>query len=425
MTPDNIYILIYIVILLALSSFFSGMEIAYLTSDKLRIELDRNRGGITGRILTILFRNPNNYITTILVGNNIVLVMYGLFMSQILDPILHRFITSDGLLLLTNSIISTLIIIIFGEYLPKSQFKKDPNGIMRHLALPIVLSYVVLYPISILCTKLSQGILFLMGKKNQAIPHARLTTIDLDHYLSESYSSDGPSGSLDTEVKIIQNALDFSDVKARDCMVPRNEIVACSLETSLEELTNIFISTGLSKVIVYKESIDDVVGYIHCSEIFKGKDWQERMQSAVYVPDSTYGHKLMKQLMQHKKSIAIVIDEMGGTSGIITLEDLVEEIFGNIEDEHDRKKLIERKIDDNTYIISGRSEIDDLNERFALGLPESDEYNTLAGLILYYNRDIPNSKEVVVVDNFSFKILRSSSTRIELIKLTILEKSNS
>lgn len=210
--------------------------------------------------------------------------MYGLFMSQVLDPILQRFITSDGILLLVNSILSTLIIIVFGEYLPKSQFKKDPNGVMRHLALPIVFSYFLLYPISILCTKLSQGILYLMGKRNQSIPHAQLTTIDLDHYLSESFSSDGSFGSLDTEVKIIQNAIDFSDVRARDCMIPRNEIVACSLETSLEELTNIFISTGLSKVIVYKESIDDVVGYIHCSEIFKGKDWQERMQSAIYVP---------------------------------------------------------------------------------------------------------------------------------------------
>lgn len=420
MVSNDIYILIYIAILLVLSAFFSGMEIAYLTSDKLRIELDRNRGGLTGRILTLLFRNPAHYITTMLVGNNIVLVMYGLFMSQLLDPLLQRFITSDGLLLLVNSLLSTLVIIVFGEYLPKSQFKKDPNGIMRHLALPIALSYVVLYPISFLCTKISRGILFILGRRNQNLPHTRLSTIDLDHYLSESFSSDGSFGSLDTEVKIIQKAIDFSDVRARDCMIPRNEIVACSLDTSIEELTNIFISTGLSKVIVYKESIDNVVGYIHCSEVFKGKRWQERMKSAIYIPDSAYGHKLMKQLMQRKKSVAIVIDEMGGTSGIITLEDLVEEIFGNIEDEHDRKKLIERKVDDNTYIISGRSEIDDLNERFGLKLPENDEYNTLAGLILFYNRDIPDPQEVVVVDRFSFKILRSSSTRIELIKLTIL-----
>lgn len=400
------------------------MEIAYLTSDRLRIELDRNKGGLMGRILTLLFRNPENYVTTMLVGNNIVLVMYGLMMAQVLDPLLARFIGSDGVLLLLNSIISTLVIIVFGEYLPKSQFKKDPNSTMRHLAFPVVFFYIILYPISIFCTFLSRGILLLLGNRSRSIAQTRLTTVDLDHYLSENLSNNGIVGNLDTEVKILQNAIDFTDVRARDCMIPRNEIVACDLETSSEELTNIFISTGLSKVIVYRENIDDVIGYIHSSEMFRGEGWQKRMKTALYIPESTYGHKLMKLLMQKKKSIAIVIDEMGGTAGIVTLEDIVEELFGDIEDEHDRKKLIQRKLDDKNYILSGRSEIDDLNEQFNLGLPESDEYNTLAGLILAYNRDIPETKEVVVINHFSFKILRSSSTRIELIKLSILEAND-
>ncbi len=403
---------------LLLSGFFSGMEIAYLSSDRLRVELDRNKGGLTGRILTLLFKNPENYITTMLVGNNIVLVMYGLLMTVILDPILEKYISIDWLLLLINSLISTMVIIIFGEYLPKSYFKKNSNSVMRFFALPVVFFYIILFPLSIFCTYLSMGVLKILGSKKDDLSQKRLTSVELDHYLSENLTKDGGSGELDTEVKILQKAIDFKNIRARDCMIPRNEIIACEQKTDIEDLKQLFISTGLSKVIVYEDSIDDVIGYIHSSEIFKGSNWQARMKTALYVPESTNGDKLMKLLMQKKCSIAIVIDEMGGTSGIITLEDLVEEIFGEIEDEHDLRKLEKRQINENTYVISARSEIDELNELFGLELPESDEYNTLAGLILYHNCSIPQVDEIVEVGNFSFKILKSTSTRIELIELT-------
>lgn len=411
-----------LIVLLIFSAFFSGMEIAYLTSDRLRVEVDLSKGGWSSKALKMLFRNPDNYVTTMLVGNNIVLVMYGLLMSYILDPYLEHFIHSSGLLVLADSLLSTLVIIIFGEYLPKSQFKRNPNSAMRHFSLLAAFFYFVLYPLTLFCAFLSKGFFRLMGVRgNQSVVHKRLTTVDLDHYLSETLSHDDDQGALDTEVKIIQNAIDFSDVQARDCMIPRSEMVACDLDTPLEELRDIFVRTGLSKVIVYDGSVDNVVGYIHSSEMFRGEEWQKRMKKALFVPESTFGHKLMKQLMQRKQSIAIVVDELGGTAGIVTMEDLVEEIFGDIEDEHDKKQLVIRQLDEHNYIFSARCEIDLLNEDFHLNLPESDEYNTLAGLILAHHGDIPKTREIVSIGKFRFTILRSISTRIELVKLTLTD----
>lgn len=420
--PLSLLPLLGIVALLILSAFFSGMEIAYLTSDRLRVEVDLSKGGVVSKALKMLFRNPDRYVTTMLVGNNIVLVMYGLLMSFILDPYLEGFIHSRGLLVLVDSLISTLVIIVFGEYLPKSEFKRNPNSVMRHFSLVAAFFYFVLLPITLFCSALSRGVLWLLGVRgNQAVVHKRLTTIDLDHYLSDTLSHHDDQGALDTEVKIIQNAIDFTDVRARDCMVPRSEVVACDLDTPLEVLKEIFVSTGLSKVIVYSESIDNVVGYIHSSEMFRGDDWQQRMKQALFVPESTFGHKLMKQLMQRKQSVAIVVDELGGTAGIVTMEDLVEEIFGDIEDEHDKKRLVIRRVDEHNYIFSARCEIDLINEKYHLRLPESDEYNTLAGLILAHHGDIPKAREVVEVGKLRFTILRSSSTRIELVKLTMAD----
>lgn len=414
--------LILLLLVLALSAFFSGMEIAYLSSDRLRLEVDLSRQkGISKKALRMLFRNPERYVTTMLLGNNIVLVMYGLLMSLLLDPYLEQFITSDGVVLVVDLLISTIIIIIFGEYLPKAYFKRDPNSTLSFFSLPAIFFYLILYPITWLSSVLSKGLLLLLGVKNSgSIAHRQHTTVDLDHYLSDTLAQED-EGTLDTEVKIIQNAMEFSQVRARDCMVPRREVVACDLETSMEDLRALFVSTGLSKVIVYSETIDNVVGYIHSSEMFRGEGWQQRMKKALFVPESTFGQKLMMQLMQRKQSIAIVVDELGGTAGIVTMEDLVEEIFGDFEDEHDKKKLTARKIDNKNYLFSARCEIDFINEQYNINLPESEEYNTLGGLILSTHGDIPNTGEIIEVGRFRFTILRALSTRIELVKVTLID----
>ena len=311
--PFSLLSVLGVIALLILSAFFSGMEIAYLTSDRLRVEVDLSKGGVVSKALKMLFRNPDRYVTTVLVGNNIVLVMYGLLMSLILDPYLEQFIHSGWILVLVDSLISTLVIIVFGEYLPKSQFKRNPNSAMRHFSLLSAFFYFLLLPITLFCSVLSRGFLRLMGVRgNQAVVHRHLTTIDLDHYLSDTLLHDDDQGTLNTEVKIIQNAIGFSDVRARDCMVPRSEVVACDLATPLETLRGLFVSTGLSKIIVYDGSIDNVVGYIHSSEMFRGDDWQQRMKQALFVPESVFGHKLMKQLMQRKQSVAIVVDGRNG-----------------------------------------------------------------------------------------------------------------
>ena len=414
-------IYVYLVLIVILSAFFSGSEIAYLSVDRLRIELDRDKGGGRGYVLSMLYNHPDRFISTMLVGNNIVLVVYGLLMSRLLNPLLSFFIAYDWLSLIVNTLLSTFFIVVFGEYLPKASFRRNPNETIDHFLYPLAFFYVLLYPLSLFCTAISRLFILIVAPKGKNKPTARrLTTIDLNHYLAENNGENVNGGhELDTEVKIIRKAIDFSNVQARDCMIPRNEIVACDYDTDMEDLKQLFIQSGLTKIVVYKENIDNVVGYIHSSEMFKGEDWQERLKSAVFVPESMFGNKLMEILMQQKKSIAIVIDELGGTAGLITLEDLVEEIFGDIQDEHDTNSIIAKKQDENTYILSGRLEIDDANERLNLNLPESDDYLTIAGLILSAYPHIPNPGEVVVIDRFSFRILRSSESKIDLVKLTI------
>lgn len=409
-----------ILISILFSGFFSGLEIAFLQSDKLRMELDRTQGGVVGKILSMLFKHPDRYITTMLVGNNIVLVLYGLWLAQWIEPWLAQWISSEYIIVLCNSLIATLIIVVFGEYLPKVAYRKNPNRTMSRMAFPLLFVYIILFPVSMLCTFLSRFFLWIMGRKpSNEEGMRRLSTVDLEHYLSVNRSTEGANQEFDTEVKIIQNAIDFSNVQARDCMVPRNEIVACDISTDIERLKEMFVSSGLTKIVVYQQHIDHVVGYIHSAEVFKGADWQRRINTAIFVPESIYGHKLMSMMMKRKKTVAIVIDEMGGTSGLVTLEDLVEEIFGDIEDEHDTNRMIMKKQSEDVYILSGRLEIDSVNERFAIDLPESDDYMTIAGLILDANPHIPEVGDVVEIGRFTFKILRSTETKIELVQLKI------
>ena len=372
-------IIIYLLITMAFSAFFSGMEIAFVSVDKLRFEMDR-KGGVSSRILSLFFRNPNDFISTMLVGNNIALVIYGILMAQIIgDNLLAGWITNHFVMVLVQTVISTLIILVTGEFLPKTLFKINPNLALNVCAVPLFICYVVLYPISKFSSGVSYLFLRLFGMKvNKEASAKAFGKVDLDYFVQSSIDNAESEETLDTEVKIFQNALDFSAVKIRDCIVPRTEVVAVALDTSLEELKGRFVESGISKIIVYDGNIDNVVGYIHSSEMFRSpKDWRDHVKEVPIVPETMAAHKLMKLFMQQKKTIAVVVDEFGGTSGIVSLEDLVEEIFGDIEDEHDNTSYICKQIGEHEYVLSARLEIEKVNETFNLELPESDDYLTV------------------------------------------------
>lgn len=411
--------LVYILISLLFSAFFSGMEIAFVSSNKLRFELDKTDKSLSSRILDIFYRNPSRFITTMLVGNNIALVVYGLQMAILLEPYIARFVSSEALIVLLQSVISTLLILVTGEFIPKMIFKINPNFSLRLFAFPLFVIYIVLYPLSTFSSLLSFVLLKLAGIKNlQHSTDRALGKVDLDYFIQQSIEDAPQNSNMDKEVKIFQNALDFSNVRLRDCIVPRTEIVACDTDATLDELKNKFIETGLSKIIVYKENIDDIIGYIHSSELFAHPgNWTDVVRPVPIVPETMAANRLMKVLMGNKKSMAVVVDEFGGTAGIVTLEDLVEEIFGEIEDEHDTRSYVARKVSENEYILSGRMEIDTLNEKFGLELPESDNYVTIAGFILYYLEKFPKLNETVEIGRFSFKILKMTATKIELVRM--------
>ena len=416
--------MIYLYILLSLiaSAFFSGMEIAFLSSDKLRLELDRSRGGVSAHILGIFYSRPDRFITTMLLGNNVALVIYGLLTAQLMEPWLQELLgENDGLILLAQSVLSTLLILFVGEFLPKVTFRANPNRTMRFFAGLLFLVYILLYPFAWIIGLITRAFLFLAGQRSSSVAiRPQLSSLDLEYYLTHS-SDDGQASGIETEVKIIQNAISFSELQVRDCLVPRNEIVGASIDSTRVHLEELFIRTGLSKLIVYKENIDEVVGYIHSSEMFRGEDWQQRIVSALFVPESMQASTLMRLLMQRKKSIAVVIDELGGTAGMVTLEDIVEELFGDIEDEHDRQKRIAKRLDERTFIFSGRMEIDDINEKFGLTLPEDEDFMTIAGYILDHHPSIPSQGQVLEIGDLRFEILRSTSTKIVLVKMTLPE----
>lgn len=416
-------IIIYLLITMAFSAFFSGMEIAFVSVDKLRFEMDR-KGGVSSRILSLFFRNPNDFISTMLVGNNIALVIYGILMAQIIgDNLLAGWITNHFVMVLVQTVISTLIILVTGEFLPKTLFKINPNLALNVCAVPLFICYVVLYPISKFSSGVSYLFLRLFGMKvNKEASAKAFGKVDLDYFVQSSIDNAESKETLDTEVKIFQNALDFSAVKIRDCIVPRTEVVAVALDTSLEELKGRFVESGISKIIVYDGNIDNVVGYIHSSEMFRSpKDWRDHVKEVPIVPETMAAHKLMKLFMQQKKTIAVVVDEFGGTSGIVSLEDLVEEIFGDIEDEHDNTSYICKQIGEHEYVLSARLEIEKVNETFNLELPESDDYLTVGGLILNQYQSFPKLHELVSVGKYQFKIIKVTATKIELVRLKVME----
>ena len=416
-------IIIYLLITMAFSAFFSGMEIAFVSVDKLRFEMDR-KGGVSSRILSLFFRNPNDFISTMLVGNNIALVIYGILMAQIIgDNLLAGWITNHFVMVLVQTVISTLIILVTGEFLPKTLFKINPNLALNVCAVPLFICYVVLYPISKFSSGVSYLFLRLFGMKvNKEASAKAFGKVDLDYFVQSSIDNAESEETLDTEVKIFQNALDFSAVKIRDCIVPRTDVVAVALDTSLEELKGRFVESGISKIIVYDGNIDNVVGYIHSSEMFRSpKDWRDHVKEVPIVPETMAAHKLMKLFMQQKKTIAVVVDEFGGTSGIVSLEDLVEEIFGDIEDEHDNTSYICKQIGEHEYVLSARLEIEKVNETFNLELPESDDYLTVGGLILNQYQSFPKLHELVSVGKYQFKIIKVTATKIELVRLKVME----
>ena len=409
---------------MAFSAFFSGMEIAFVSSNKLRFEMDRSERSITSRILSIFFHNPNNFISTMLVGNNIALVVYGILMAELIEQrFLRSLIENDFLIVLIQTIISTLIILVTGEFMPKTLFKINPNFTLNLLAIPAFICYVVLYPISKFASACSGIILRIMGTKvNKEDSDKAFTKVDLDYFIQSSIQDSGDNQELETEVQIFQNALDFSSIKIRDCMVPRTEIVAIEDTASIEELKSMFIESGISKILVYKENIDSIVGYIHSSEMFrKPSDWTQSIRQLPIVPETMNANKLMQLFMQQKRSIAVVVDEFGGTAGIVAMEDLVEQIFGEIEDEHDTQSYVAKSIGNNEYVLSGRLDIEKANELLSLDLPESDDYQTIGGLILHQYQSFPKIYEIISFDKFEFKILKVTATKIELVKLKVKE----
>lgn len=414
-------VIIGTLIAVAFSAFFSGMEIAFVSVDKLRFEMEKKPGIISG-IISYFFRHSNNFISTMLVGNNIALVIYGIFMAQIIgDWWLGGRVTNEFLLLLIQTLISTLIILGAGEFLPKSLFKINPNLMLQIFSIPLLLLYIILYPFSKLSSGLSYVFLRMFGMKvNKEASEKAFGRVDLDYFVTTGIENAKDAEQLDSEVKIFHNALDFSNVKIRDCIVPRTEIVSVDINESLEKLMNKFVESGISKIIVFEGNIDNIVGYIHSSEMFHDPDdWRQRIKKVPIVPETMAAHKLMSIFMQEKKSIAIVVDEFGGTSGIVTLEDLVEEIFGDIEDEHDNTSYICKKIADNEYLLSARMEIAKVNEMLELDLPESDDYITVGGLILDKYQSFPKLHEVVKIDTYEFKIIKMTATKIEIVRLKV------
>ena len=408
---------------MAFSAFFSGMEIAFVSVDKLRFEMDK-KAGVTSAILSYFFRNPNDFISTMLVGNNIALVIYGIFMAQIIEGnLLAGVISNHFAVVLIQTIISTLVILVTGEFLPKTLFKINPNLALRVCAMPLFVCYVVLFPVSKLASGLSSVFLYIFGVRINKEARARaFGKVDLDYFVQSSIENAESEENLDAEVKIFQNALDFSNIKIRDCIVPRTEVVAVDVSASLDELKSLFVESGISKIIVYDGSIDNVIGYIHSSEMFRNPaDWRNNVKDVPIVPETMAAHKLMKLFMQQKKTIAVVVDEFGGTSGIVSLEDLVEEIFGDIEDEHDNTSYVCKQIGENEYVLSARLEIEKVNETFGLALPESDDYLTVGGLILNSYQNFPKLHEVVTVDRYQFKIIKVTATKIELVRLKVTE----
>lgn len=406
---------------MALSAFFSGMEIAFVSSNRMLAEMDREGNSIAKNIISRFYNHPNGFVSTMLVGNNIVLVVYGILVARLFDNTIFSSL-DDGMKVTADTLLSTLVILFTGEFLPKILFKNNANRLLSVFSVPAYLFYIILWPISRFSTLVSKYLLRLVGIRMETeADDEGFSKVDLDYLVQSSIENAQSDDEINEEVKIFQNALDFSDCKVRDCMVPRTEVNAVDVnDCTVDELMQKFVESGNSKIIVYDSDIDHIIGYIHSSEMFRNRDnWRECVCKMPFVPETMAAQKLMHIFLQQKKSLGVVVDEFGGTSGIVSLEDIVEEIFGDIEDEHDSTKYIATQVGENEYMLSARLEIDKVNDLFDLGLPESDDYMTVGGYILHEYQSFPKLNEVITIGRYEFRIIKSTMTKIELVKLKV------
>lgn len=415
-------VIVIAVVSLLLSAFFSGMEIAFTSSNKLKLEIDRKQNGLFGRIANVFINNPGQYITTMLVGNNIVLVLYSLNMTVIIHALAalwHIPLGTGTWSVLAESLVSTVIIIFIGEFTPKAVVKLNPNSYLRAFALPVYFFYILLYPVAKFATWLSFGLLRLFGvraKDSDGIKN--FEKVDLENLLEEHTET---QSDRENEIRIFQNALDFSDLLVRDCMVPRVDVEAVEVGSTVDELYGRFIESQYSRIFVWDGSIDNIIGYVNIKSLFRNPaSIRDIMINVRYVPETMPAERVLEEFTKNRISVAVVIDEFGGTAGIISLEDVLEEIFGEIDDEHDTSDLVERQVGDGEYVFSSRLEVKYLNEKYGLGIEESDEYETLAGYIIFNENGIPPAGAEVSIDNKLIRILKSSSSRIELVKVRLL-----
>ena len=408
------------------SAFFSGMEIAFVSSNRMLAEMGREKNGLTQKAIALFYKHPNTFVSTMLVGNNIALVVYGILFAKIFDATLFSPLPEGAARVTADTILSTLVVLFTGEFLPKTIFKSNPNTMLSFFALPAGVCYIVLYPISRFATLLSKELLGFVGIKWRSTNEDKeFTKVDLDYLVQSSIDNAKNEDDIEEEVRIFQNALDFSETKVRDCMVPRTEIDAIEDTCDIEQLKQKFIESGHSKIVVYHEDIDHIIGYIHSSEMFRNpKDWTKNLRAMTFVPETMSASKMMQTLLAQKKSLGVVVDEFGGTSGLIALEDIVEEIFGDIEDEHDSTNYVAKHLDNGEFLLSARLEIEKVNEMFDLDLPENDDYMTVGGLILHEYQSFPKLNEVVKIGRFEFKIIKNTATKIELVRLKVAEDTN-
>jgi CBS domain containing-hemolysin-like protein len=417
---NSIFIILLAVVF---SAFFSGMEIAFVTSNKLRIELDRKQGAFGSGIIKLFANSPGQYIATMLIGNNICLVVYALIIARLLEPVIYPLVNSDVITIILQTIISTAVILLVAEFLPKAIFLISPNFFLKVLSIPTLFFYFLFYPISKLTLSASNlfiRIFFGMRPRDKQQENLVFSKVDLDHFVNLIRLSNETTEPDHHNIRIFQNALDFSNVKLRECMVPRTEIEAIESKSSVDSLREKFIETRLSRILVYKGTIDHITGYFELKDIFKNpSDIESGIRKLAFVPETMPANKLLKLFVEEKKNVALVVDEFGGTSGMVTIEDVLEEIVGDIEDEHDTNELIEKVISDNEFILSGRLETDYLNEKYHLNLPEKDDYETLAGMILYYHGSIPKINDIIRIGKVVIKVLRVTATRLDLVNVKV------
>lgn len=414
--------LIYVLVAILFSAFFSGMEIAFISANRLKIELEKKQGEFSAKILSGFIQKPASFIGAMLIGNNIALVIYSMAMAVLLEPFILVYTSSEGVLLLVQTLISTIIVLFFAEFLPKALLRINPNFALKFAAIPLKVIYLVLFPLTYVTTLLSNGILKLF-RVDVSQSNLAFSKIDLEHFVLDIQERQEKGEEIEHEIQIFKNALDFTDVKARECMIHRTEIIAMDIEDSIDELKEKFIETELSKILIYRGSIDNIIGYVHSLELFKKPESIKSILLPVsIVPESMPASEILKQFINQRRSMAVVVDEFGGTSGVITTEDIIEEIFGEIEDEHDVEELIELQVDDDTFLFSAKTEIDYINDKYKLNLPESEEYETLGGLIFYKHESIPEKDEIITISNYRFKIEEVSNNKIELIRVQNFEE---